>query len=298
MTAEALVEPPWGWGQDRRLTVVVTTRGRPRQVVGLIEAALMLARKPDDVHFVVACDSDDITAAFLEARGYGIDPHVTINVAPRPTTVTMVTNRACATVKTPYLLILGDDGVIATAEWDHMVTHYLASIVEPELRICALNDMANPGQPTLFALHHAWLDATQDQPGGCPFDTRFPFWWSDSAIGETYSFVTGSIMPILNVVVASKPGDWNPRLRDMSLWWDFYGATRGERLQTATHVRSRFGLSEPANLDHILNVWRKRDAGGLPASQEIVRLIESQGRAVPADDNYIAAKAAAEAYLG
>jgi NAD(P)-dependent dehydrogenase (short-subunit alcohol dehydrogenase family) len=104
-------------------------------------------------------------------------------------------------------------------------------------------------------------------------------------------------MPILNVVVAGKAGAWNPRLRDMRCWWRFYAATRAERLETAAHVRARLGLPEPTNMDKMLEMWRRRDASGLPASQEIVRIIEASGRAVPPDAAYNAAKAAAEAYL-
>lgn len=270
------------------ITIVITTRGRPRQVVGVIEAARLLAQHPEHIHFRIACDSDDKTAACLEAHGYGIDPNVAIDVAPRPVTVGMVTNRALAKVATPYVMILGDDGIIATPNWDAFVVGYFSTIPERALRIAALNDLANPGQATLFAMSREWLALAG------LLDDRFPFWFSDTAISEVYSFVTGRHLPILNLSVASRPGKWNPRLRDMALWWRLYGATRRERMETAARIKGNLNLAEPPNLAALRAFWEERDRNGLPASEEIVRLIDNPA---PPSKNYLEARRMAEVYL-
>ncbi len=268
------------------ISVVITTRGRPRQVLGVIEAARMMACQPGNLEFVIGCDEDDPDTAFV-LKNHG-PSFLVIDCAPRPLTVPMVTNRAARAAKGDILVILGDDGLICTPDWDLMIHRYFATVDQPELRIACLNDTANPGQPTLFALHKAWMDAAG------LFDERFPCWFSDSAIGEIYSFVTGRHLPMLNITVASRPGEWNPRLKDMSTWWNLYGATRRERLEVASHIRGRLQLTVPAALGDLIALWEDRDRKGLPASEEIVHLI---GNPALPTQNYLKAKAQAEEYL-
>ena len=268
------------------ISVIITSRGRPRQAMAVIESARMLASTPTQVEFIVGCDADDATlSGYMDLAS----AYTTVDCAPRPMTVSMVTNRAASRAKGDTLVILGDDGVIATPHWDEAIAGYFASIPTPELRIAALNDAANPGQATLFAMDRAWIEAADGL-----FDERFPFWWADTAIGEVYSFVRGTGLPILQVTVATRGGNWNPRLRDMELWWALYGATRRERLETASRIRDRLGLPVPASLDDWRALWEDRDRKGLPASEEIVRLIDNP---VPPDDNYLRAQAQAAAYL-
>jgi len=62
----------------------------------------------------------------------------------------------------------------------------------------------------------------------------------------------------------------------------------------ASQVRQKLGLPVPSSLAALIAMWEKRDAEGLPASEEIVRQIPNPK---PPDERYMAAKAAAEAYL-
>jgi hypothetical protein len=119
-------------------------------------------------------------------------------------------------------------------------------------------------------------------------------WFSDTAISETYSFITGNGLPMLPINFASKANKWNPRLRRMDLWWTHFGITRLERLNMADIIRQTLDLPTPKNLEELVGLWKKRDEAGLPASEEIVRQIE---RPAPLDDRYLAAEKAAIAYI-
>lgn len=266
---------------------IVATRGRPRQALGVIEAIRLMASGEHEVQFILACDDDDPadTAGFFRS-----DSSIMVECGPRPTGVASCWNRCVSLTDADIILTLPDDCLICTPIWDQIAAHICANHkwVHPDLRIGALNDLANPGQATLFIFHRRWYEL-------CGlFDERFPFWFSDSAISETYSFITGQMLPVFPINVANKPGVFNPRLRDMPLWWKFYAATRAERRALAAEVRQQLNLPEPPNMADVMKGWEERDRVGLPESEKIVQAITNP---TPPDDHYRLAKANAECYL-
>lgn len=281
-----------------KFACVIATRGRPHQAIGVIEATRLMASGEHEIEFIVACDADDATRPNIFTHNHISDcvssgiapPSIQVSCEPRPAGVASCWNRCLALTDADAIITLPDDGLICTADWDKCANHIFRNHIwaHPELKIGALNDLANPGQGTAFIVGRAWLDRFG------LFDERFPFWFSDTALTETYSFLTGQGMPLFPINFAHKPGHWNPRLRDMKLWWSLYSATRRERLETAWKARHELNLPEPPNLSQLVASWEGRDRTGLPASEEIVRQIE---RPAPIDDRYLAAKTAAEVYL-
>lgn len=269
------------------IAVILATRGRPRQALGVIEAMRLMQSSQHKVRIILACDDDDPadTAGFFSAYG---DPDIVIACGPRPAGASACWNR-CVPLATDadILMTMTDDALIHTPDWDAIIAHIFANHawVAPEVAMAALQDSANPGQATLFVFRPGWFKH-------CGlFDERFPFWFSDTAIAETYSFITGEMMPLLPVNAALKPGVYNPRLREMKLWWTLYACTRLERLQTARRTRNALGLAEPPNLDQFVSAWQKRDVNGLPDSEHIVR--ECIPNPKPPDAAYNRARVAA-----
>lgn len=271
-----------------KLACIIATRGRPHQAIGVIEAIKLMSSGEHEVEFIVACDDDDPDTEYFLSR-YG-DPSIKIECGPRPAGVAACWNRCVGLTDADAIVTLPDDGLICTANWDDGVNRIFRnhSWVHPDLKIGALNDLANPGQATLFVIGRPWFERFG------LFDERYPFWFSDTAISEIYSFVTGQGMPIFPINFAHRPGHWNPRMKDMGLWWRLYGLTRRERLEMAAKARRELDLPVPPNLDSLIAMWEQRDREGLPASEEIVRQIQ---KPAPVDDRYLAAKAAAEAFL-
>ena len=189
------------------------------------------------------------------------------------------------------LITLPDDGIVCTPRWDHCINWAWRNHdwAHPALKIGGLKDTANPGQPTLFVMSPRLIELT-----GQVFDARYPFWFADTAIAETYSFVTGVGLPMLPIDFASKGQQWNPRLRRMALWWGHYGLTRRERVTTASEIRATLELAAPLNLCELVGLWEERDAKGLPSSEEIVRQIE---KPAPLDARYLEAERAAIEYV-
>ena len=149
---------------------------------------------------------------------------------PRPVGPGSLWNRLAKLTDADAFITLPDDGIIATARWDHCINwawrnHNWA---HPDLKIAGLKDAANPGQPTLFVIGRRWYELV-----GELLDERYPFWFSDTAISEIcHSFITGGGLPCLPIDVASKSGSSGIRgLRKMKLWWTHYwlSQTRADR---------------------------------------------------------------------
>jgi len=276
-----------------KIAALITTRGKPQQVVGIIESMRMLSTGENELEFLVACDDDDSRTTDMisewSATCYG--GGVRVYEDERPTGPGACWNRLAKLTDAEAMITLPDDGIIATPNWDRCIDWAWRNHdwIHPDLRIGGLRDSANPGQPTQFVLGKRWVEMI-----GHVFDDRYPFWFSDTAIGETYSFITGQGIPMLPIDVVGKAGDWNPRLRKMAFWWCHFGFTRRERLETASNIRRELNLAVPPNLADLEGLWAKRDAEGLPASEEIVRQIT---KPAPLDARYLEAERAAIEYV-
>ena len=268
------------------LTIILATRGRPAQASAVIESARLISSGRHALRYIVACDVDDPedTAGFFADRP---SPDLIVNCRERPPGVSSCWNRCLPLAADADLVMTTtDDAVIGTPYWDAALVDAFAAQkwAHPDLAIGCLNDTANPGQATLFAFRPSWA-----QHCGL-FDERFPFWFSDTAIAEVYSFLTGEMIPMLPVTAVLKPGVFNPRLREMRLWWTLYACTRMERLQTAARVRAELGLPEPPNLSELMANWMARDLRGLPDSAAIAKSLPNPAQP---DEAYAKARAAA-----
>ncbi|WP_299109817.1 hypothetical protein [uncultured Bradyrhizobium sp.] len=270
-----------------KIGVILTTRGRPRQAAAVIESARYMASGKHDVRFAVALDEDDLASVhFFKAY----DARITLSIEPRPPGIPACWNRCVPLLDCDAYLAVADDGFFATVDWDDIAAKHIATAFpRPELAAFAWTDTANPGQPTILMASREWIALT-----GSFMDDRFPFWFSDTAFGETWSFVTGRFMSMVpNLIILSRPGIYNPRARDMDFWWDFFVWTRQERMDRAAEIRGQLGinLNQPV-LDRLAAQWGERDAFG----RKNGALVKPDTR--PPSPEYVRAKAEAEHLMG
>lgn len=270
-----------------KVALIIGARGNPRRAAAVVETARALESGNHAVAFIVSCDADDV-ATVQHFTDY---PGVQVSVGPRPAGVAEVWNRCVWCVDADIVIALADDGFISTPLWDECLAMvFNEGRFNRELLAFAIHDTANPGQPTVLGGSREWIDLI----GGKMIDDRFPFWFADTAYAETWSFVTGEYLPILPITIASKPGRFNPRLRDMGFWWDFYVATRGERLLLAEQIRRQLGIVlPPGRLRAILDSWEARDKLGRPGAIEIARALPPR----EPDAAYLLAYNAARHYM-
>lgn len=275
------------------IAVIVATRNRPQRAGGVIECARNLLSGRHEVKFIVALDADDTRSVEYFSAFVGVTPYV----QPRPIGVGDCWNRAAYVHPADIYIALTDDFWMSAPGWDAFLVNALAkgvdgNMLSAQLGIVSFFDPAQPTIAALFGMTAKWVELN-----GFIFDPRFPFWWGDSALVETALFASGSGMPgTSSLSFASMPGNVNPRLRDMELWWSLFAATRHERVETGRKVARAAGLPEIDDyaMAALIQQCEERDAAGLSNIPAVMASIE---RPAPPDAEYMAAKAAAKEYL-
>lgn len=270
-----------------RFRVVIASRGRPHRAASVLECIKTFASGVHPVDYVVACDDDDPA----DTAGFFRDwPGVRVDCRPRPEGLAELWNRN-ADGDYDAILALPDDAWAVTSCWDAIAAKMFEEAYPwLEIGVLSWHNVAQVGQPTVIMASRQWIDNAGF------LDDRFPFWFADTAVAETFSFITGRTIPTPQyLLVTQKPADYNPRLRDMDLWWDFYVATRKERLATAARMRDALGINLPdVVLQRVVDMWEARDREGRQAAKNIVDLAPAP---LPPTEQYRTAKARAEAYL-
>ena len=260
-----------------KIAAILATRGRPAQAKTMLDVARMLASGKHDIEYIVSIDDDD-------AASVAFDFGARTNIGPRPIGIGACWNRCVALTDAEVIVTLTDDGVVGAHGWDQIIVENMTAP-----GVLAWNDTASPGQASNLIVTRQWIEEV-----GYFLDERFPFWFSDTAINEIHSFVTGQCVTIPQSLLMVHNGRMsNPRLRDMDLWWRLYGVLRAERLEIAKGMRERLGLPEPTNLEEMRRMWEQRDVIGLPSSQRIAEQLPPRDP----DDAYLRAKDAALKYL-
>lgn len=277
-----------------KVNVIVITRGRAQRAGGVIECARNLLSGQHDVEFIVAMDGDDTRSIEWFAHFAG----VTTFVRPRPIGPGDVWNRAARDAHpADFYLCLPDDAWICTPWWDALMVNGLTGGVDGDmasvrLGILAWHDAAQPTIASIFGMAAKWIDIN-----GFVFDPRFPFWFGDSALVEVAVFATGLGMPgTSSLQFASLPGNVNPRLRDMDLWWAFFAATRHERVETGRRIARAAGLPvvDDYTMARLIMQREESDAAALAGAPAVLATITHP---LPPSAEYHVAKAAAEEYL-
>lgn len=282
-----------------KIAFMVVTRGNPKKAAAVIEVAQSLASGKHEIKYIVGCDNDDPQT---HSYFYQNMPDVELSIGERPIGLGAVWNRLCElarvdrgrffSVNADIYCPFPDDVFISLPDWDDYIVRSMEKIDHPKLRVLAWNDLCNPGQCTLPIVSRAWLDMT-----GKLYDDRFPFWFYDTAVDELYSFITGYRIPIPKLLTFVSKKGLTQSLRELHFWWDFYAATRKERLQRADHIREELGITLPPDRTaKWLEAWEKRDALGRNSAAEIESELSAEGRKPPSAQ-YLKARDMAAEYL-
>lgn len=272
-----------------RIAFLVATRGNPARAAAVIESAKALASGKHDIAYILGYDADDNAT-----EDYEFSPDIIHSRAPRPPGVGAVWNRCAAVAmahknKPDVLVPFVDDGFVATPGWDEIIALSVAEFPMPELAVLAWNDLANPDQCSLPIITREWYDLAG------LYDDRFPFWFYDSCVAETWSFVVGGQVPIMQQLVLAQMKGITRRMRDLAMWWDFYVQTRPERLKLAAEIRAKVNYKlTPEALAAVLRSWIKRDAEGRAGIEPTERNLAEKAPPTP---EYVQAREAAQRYL-
>lgn len=275
-----------------KFAFLMVTRGNPSRAGAVIECAKSLSSGKHEIEYVIGCDRDDDKTHSWFWQNY---PEMgdNVSIGERPVGLGSVWNRLCKLVPdADYYCPFPDDVFISLPDWDNYVAQTMGLIENPGLRVLAWNDIRNSGQCTLPIVSREWLNLV-----GKLYDDRFPFWFYDTCVDELYTFVSGNRIPIPHPLSFASQKGLTQNLRELPFWWDFYVATRQERLAQAASIRKQLGITiEPAVIDVWRRSWEKRDKIGRDTAADLERALSAEGRKPPSEQ-YLKARNMAAAYL-
>ncbi len=261
-----------------KLALLMVTRGNPKRAAAVIECAKALSSGKHEIDVVVGVDNDDFkTHSVLHQYG-----GLKLSFGDRPTGVGAVWNRIASEVKADFYCPFPDDVFISRPDWDDL-------IVSSGFHVLAWNDLTNFGQCTLPIVNREWFELAG------LYDPRFPFWFYDTCVDELHTFITGQRIPIPKALTLVSKKGTTQSLRELPFWWDFYVATRKDRLTKAAEIRQKLGIElDPDLITAALQMWERRDVIGRNTAKEIEAEF-STGK--PPSEQYLKARSEAAAYL-
>lgn len=268
-----------------KIAAVMATRGNPQRAAAVIECAKALSSGKHEIEWIVGYDFEDAhTWKYFQQNRIS----VALSGGQAPLGVGGVWNRCAALSNADIIAPFPDDSFPGLPDWDATICEHLPD--PNKIGVIAWNDTANPDQCTLPVITRRWYEL-------CGlYDDRFPFWFYDTCVAETWSFVTGRPVGIpKNLLLAAKKGK-TKSMRDLAFWWGFYVHTRQERIVRAAEIRTQLGIEmAPDLLRIILENWEHRDATAAKHFNAMERSMSAATGAPP--ERYLRAKASAEAQM-
>lgn len=240
-----------------KITVGLPSRNRPAGLLAVLSAFDALATGSHEITYAVIVDDDDyVTAeqvAHWEKSGM-LPKGARIMPGPRTKTVNARFNDAMAAHPADVYMQACDDAFPLAFHWDKLVAG--AQII-PAYSWQECNDPANA---TYLVLSEAWLRAV-----GRFYPEYFPFWFADTWIAEVYCIAFAKPIPVVNQLQFGGKRGQTQGMRELRFWFDFFAATRVERIAEAQRVAKAYGFTFDAERD------RKEQLAQMRAGDEFQR---------------------------
>lgn len=237
-----------------KIAYLIATRGNPRRAGACIEIARSLASGKHEIDYILGVDRDDKSTIkyFWDFYPDSKDPVVIINIADRAPALGSIWNRLALCTDADAFCVMGDDVFVTSRNWDEGVSQFCKP---GSVSVVAWTDTGSPNQPTYPIISRGWYSVAG------LYTDYFPFWFDDTWVAETWHFTSGSPIYISNqLIITSKHGK-TKRMRDLKFWWNFFSATRGQRITKSIEIRKALGSlpADPAVLELIRRRWELRD---------------------------------------
>lgn len=222
--------------------VVLPTRGNPIRLMAVLTCFDNLASGNHEITYNVVCDMDDsLTIGILGQMALNIQTWIgegnlsqRMNQAARDGEI--VTGAA-------------DDTFPLAQHWDEILC-----VGAQQLPVFSWHEVNDPNNQTMLVFTDKWL-----QTIGRMLPEYFPFWFGDTWVSEVYEMAFLKPLPIVaNLPWGGKRGK-TKGMRDLAYWFDFFAATRIERIAEARAIC--FAYDKPFEMpEGMLVDMKKRDA--------------------------------------
>lgn len=237
-----------------KITVGLPSRNRPAGLLSVLTAFDALATGMHEITYCVIVDDDDyVTLEQLEHwQKSGMLPNgVRTLSGPRVKTVNARFNDAVSQYPADVYMQACDDSFPLAFGWDKLM-HGAREIPAYSWQEC--ND---PSNPTYLVISERWRKAV-----GRFYPEYFPFWFADTWIAEVFALAFGKGIAVVNQLQMGGKRGQTQGMRELGFWFEFFAATRVERIAEAVAVAKEHGFSVNPEQDRteILAKMREGDA--------------------------------------
>lgn len=271
-----------------KIAVLIPTRNRTRRLVAAITMFEEQAKGNHDVTYHLIADADDENSCKIAALMMrDIEPKIVWHV-DTDRRVQHRVNQALKSIDAEAYIIWADDLFCVTRHWDEIV--HLA-MTEHGLKAFAWTEQSDPANHTATTLSRQYVDAMAN-----PHPGYFAFWFGDTWIAEVFELAHGEAMPIVQDLQVGGQRGTTAGMRDLAFWFDFFAATRTERIDQAIELAHALGI-KLEDRGQILADMERRDLwqkGRVPMYEEV---FGAGGDKREPSETYLRLKADADAWL-
>ena len=193
-----------------------------------------LATGLHEITYAVIVDDDDYVTleqvAHWEKSGM-LPQGVRLFCAPRVKTVNARFNEAIAACPADVYMQACDDAFPLAFKWDVLV----AGLVQ--IPAYSWQECNDPTNATYLVISERWRAAV-----GRFYPEYFPFWFADTWIAEVYTLAFAKPVGVVNQLQMGGKRGQTQGMRELAFWFDFFAATRQERMAEAVAVARAHGF--------------------------------------------------------
>lgn len=256
-----------------RISVLIPSRGRP---VGLYDAVKSMTWRTSgehDVRYVIGCDADDEPTREMAMAMWGEGMPVVPHIAARQPSLGGLVNMLALKCPADVYCSLADDVYIATNGWDKEIAEAWQAKPDGVWWWLTQNDA------TYAIVSEKWRAAA-----GRIFTDYFTFWFDDGWLLQVWLYASGMPGQMLKIHLEDRPRKTH-RMRDTTIWNDFYWSPRCQRERMAEALRIRKALGWPdVEHDPALDMKLRADA-----NEWLAKVEDRRGDKDPPTPEYLAA---------
>jgi len=257
------------------ISILVPTRGRPEKIARLLASI----GQHDNVEVIVGVDDDDPDMQYAEP--WAIAPYHRVVTGPRHNTLGALFNTMAAQAHGDWLMAMGDDYVLETADWPAILLE-CGKRLPLSMGVMFARDPHHPNFPTIFCINRVVYDLA-----GYFVPPFFPYWFVDTWWDEI-SVMTGLRLEMpIDVALPDGRGE-TQGMRDLKFWVKVFERTRSMRVRVARDI---LGYSVPPDRRALV------EARVAHLSDPVFRAKWGRSDGTPPSERYLAAKLTAERLL-
>lgn len=211
-----------------KIAVCIPAYHNPASLNAVLFALDHLASGEHEIEYIVGIDTHDI-----DVRRNILMPNAVLMIREEPLSLGEKSNNMFRHAeRADAYCWLADDVLPLNVAWDTAIPMALE-----QTEVFCWNELSQPGHPTYPVFSKAYMEAAKFKP----FPEWFPYWFIDTWMAEVYAMVFGRGVPVLRGLDLGGKRGKTRGLRDLRYWYEFFIATRKERMGECRGIAEYFG---------------------------------------------------------